>query len=503
MSQRLHTLLRQVGLAVPPGLGNVDVDGVSCDSRRVGTGTVFVGLPGATVDGGAYWPEALQAGAALAVIGRAAAEARPPADGDAVLVVSDPVSRWAGLLAAEFWQQPSQRLALIGVTGTNGKTTTTYLLEHLASRCGYPAALFGTLINRWPGHSVTAQHTTAFADELQAQLAMAAEAGSRIAAMEVSSHALDQQRISGCRFAGAIFTNLTQDHLDYHPSMEDYFEAKAKLFEAPLLGPDARAVVNVDDPWGARLAERLGERCWRASLEPNSSAELRMEGLQMGPQGVSGTLITPLGQGAFASPLLGKFNLMNLLEAVGVLLQQGLPLAAMLEALGSFKGVPGRMERVQVARVECCDSGLPAVLVDYAHTPDGLESALTACRPFVQGELICVFGCGGDRDRTKRPQMAAIAARLADQVLVTSDNPRTEDPEQILKDVVAGIPEGTPLRVDVDRAQAIAEAIAKAQPQDLVLIAGKGHEDYQILGTTKVHFDDREEAEKALRNRPC
>ena len=321
--------------------------------------------------------------------------------------------------------------------------------------------------------------------------------------MEVSSHALDQQRISGCRFAGAIFTNLTQDHLDYHPSMEEYFEAKAKLFEAPLLGPDARAVVNVDDPWGARLAERLGERCWRASLESNSAAELRMEGLQMGPQGVSGTLITPLGQGAFASPLLGKFNLMNLLEAVGVLLQQGLPLAAMLEALGSFKGVPGRMERVQVARVECCDSGLPAVLVDYAHTPDGLESALTACRPFVQGELICVFGCGGDRDRTKRPQMAAIAARLADQVLVTSDNPRTEDPEQILKDVVAGIPEGTPLRVDVDRAQAIAEAIAKAQPQDLVLIAGKGHEDYQILGTTKVHFDDREEAEKALRNRPC
>ena len=178
-------------------------------------------------------------------------------------------------------------------------------------------------------------------------------------------------------------------------------------------------------------------------------------------------------------------------------------MSAMLEALGSFKGVPGRMERVQVARVECCDSGLPSVLVDYAHTPDGLESALTACRPFVQGELICVFGCGGDRDRTKRPQMAAIAARLADQVLVTSDNPRTEDPEQILKDVVAGIPEGTPLRVDVDRAQAIAEAIAKAQPQDLVLIAGKGHEDYQILGNTKVHFDDREEAEKALRNRPC
>ena len=410
---------------------------------------------------------------------------------------------WVAASAGQVFQQVGRRGLAVGARHPDQGKALTGLLPELRGQQTRPAALFGTLINRWPGHSVTAQHTTAFADELQAQLAMAAEAGSRIAAMEVSSHALDQQRISGCRFAGAIFTNLTQDHLDYHPSMEEYFEAKAKLFEAPLLGPDARAVVNVDDPWGARLAERLGERCWRASLDSNSAAELRMEGLQMGPQGVSGTLITPLGQGAFASPLLGKFNLMNLLEAVGVLLQQGLPLAAMLEALGSFKGVPGRMERVEVARVECCDAGLPAVLVDYAHTPDGLESALTACRPFVQGELICVFGCGGDRDRTKRPQMAAIAARLADQVLVTSDNPRTEDPEQILKDVVAGIPEGTPLRVDVDRAQAIAEAIAKAQPQDLVLIAGKGHEDYQILGTTKVHFDDREEAEKALRNRPC
>ena len=503
MAQRLHSLLREVGLAVPPGLGNGDVQGVSCDSRRVGPGTVFVGLPGATVDGGTFWPEALQLGAALAVIGRSAAEARPPADGDPVLVVSDPVSRWAGLLAAEFWQQPSQRTALIGVTGTNGKTTTTYLLEHLASACGYPAALFGTLINRWPGHSITAQHTTAFADELQAQLALAAESGARIAAMEVSSHALDQQRISGCRFAGAIFTNLTQDHLDYHPSMEAYFEAKAKLFAAPLLAPEARAVVNVDDPWGKQLAERLGDRCWRASLEPDSDADLRMEALQMGSQGVSGTLITPLGRGAFSSPLLGKFNLMNLLEAVGVLLQQGLPLGAMLEALGSFKGVPGRMERVQVARADCGDAAAPAVLVDYAHTPDGLESALEACRPFVEGQLICVFGCGGDRDRTKRPQMAAIAARLADQVLVTSDNPRTEDPEQILKDVLAGIPEGTPVQVDVDRAQSIAAAIAMAGPKDLVLIAGKGHEDYQILGTKKVHFDDREEAEKALRSRPC
>ena len=506
MSDRLHPLLRQVGLAVPPGLANGEVTSVSCDSRRVGPGTVFVGLPGAQVDGGVFWPQALQAGAVLAVIGRAAAEACPPADHDPVLVVTEPVARWAGLLAAEFWQQPSQRLHLIGVTGTNGKTTTTHLIEHLAAHCGMPSALFGTLVNRWPGHSVTAQHTTAFADVLQGQLAQAVEAGSQVGAMEVSSHALDQQRVSGCRFAGAVFTNLTQDHLDYHPSMQAYFEAKASLFSPGFLElkpGQATAVVNVDDPWGEKLAQRLGSHAWRSSLQESSDAELRMEQLQFSSEGVSGVLVSPMGSGAFQSPLLGRFNLMNQLQAVGALLQQGLPLANLLQGLTSFRGVPGRMERVGVGRAECCEGSLPVVLVDYAHTPDGLESALKACRPFARGQLICVFGCGGDRDRTKRPLMGSIAARLADQVVVTSDNPRTEDPQQILNDVVAGIPEGVAVQVEADRGLAIAAVVAAAQPDDLVLIAGKGHEDYQILGTTKIHFDDREEAEKALRERPC
>ena len=312
--------------------------------------------------------------------------------------------------------------------------------------------------------------------------------------MEVSSHALDQQRVAGCRFAGAVFTNLTQDHLDYHPSMQAYFEAKALLFAEPLLA--GGAVVNVDDPWGAQLAARLGASCWRSSLE-DPSAELFIADLQLGAAGVRGVLRTPAGEGPFHSPLVGRFNLMNLLQAVGALVQQGVPLPRLLEGLASFGGVPGRMERVVVGDGQ----GDPAVLVDYAHTPDGLENALAACRPFTAGRLICVFGCGGDRDRSKRPQMGAIAARLADQVVVTSDNPRTEDPQQILADVVAGIPPGGSTQVEADRAAAIAAAIATAAPGDLVLIAGKGHEDYQILGTTKVHFDDREEAEKALRRR--
>ena len=513
MAPLLHPLLAQVGLEVPAGLANGEITSLTCDSRRVGPGTLFVGLPGAQVDGGSFWPQALAAGAAAALIGEAAAAANPPAAGDAVLVLPDPVAQWAGALAAEFWGRPSGAMALIGVTGTNGKTTTTYLIEHLAAAAQQPAALFGTLVNRWPGSSVTAQHTTAFADLLQAQLAQALAAGAAIGAMEVSSHALDQHRVAGCGFAGAVFTNLTQDHLDYHPSMESYFEAKARLFEPPLLGGGTgaiasenrgSAVVNGDDAWGARLIERLkprlGESCWRSSLV-DASAELHIKGLELGAAGMAGTLVSPVGEGHFTTPLVGAFNAMNLLQAVGALLQQGLPLPDLLDGLASFNGVPGRMERVIVTATGASASALPAVVVDYAHTPDGLENALAACRPFSQGQLICVFGCGGDRDRSKRPLMGAIAARLADQVVVTSDNPRTEDPARILEDVVAGIPAGLAPVVEGDRAVAIARAIAAAGPQDLVLIAGKGHEDYQILGTTKIHFDDREEAAQALRAR--
>ena len=498
MVQLLHPLLHEVGLTPPATLPNGEISAISCDSRRIGHGSLFVGLPGTRVDGGTFWPEVLEAGALCALISPEAARERPPGQEARVLVVpAARLSQLAGELAAAFWGHPSQRIELFGVTGTNGKTTTTHLIEHLAACTGRPSALFGTLVNRWPGHSVTAQHTTGFADLLQSQLAQAVAAGARVGAMEVSSHALDQQRVAGCRFAGAVFTNLTQDHLDYHPSMQAYFEAKALLFQQPLL--HGGAVVNVDDPWGRQLAERLrgeGVLCWRSSLN-DTDAELRISDLEMGSHGVAGTLHTPIGSGSFRSPLVGRFNLMNLLQAVGVLVQQDLPLHQLLEGLASFRGVPGRMERVRAAGV----AAAPAVLVDYAHTPDGLENALAACRPFTAGRLICVFGCGGDRDRSKRPQMGAIAARLADAVVVTSDNPRTEDPQQILADVVAGIPTGTDLQVEGDRALAIASAITAASPQDLVLIAGKGHEDYQILGTTKVPFDDREEAEKALHRR--
>ena len=505
VNQSLHSLLRAVGLSVPSGLPNSLVKGLTFDSRCVEPGDLFVGLPGNKVDGGDFWAQALSAGAVAAVISPEAAKSMPPDSASSVVVVLEPLEQWAGELAAVFWHKPSSKLDLIGVTGTNGKTTTTHLIEHLSTFAGKPSALFGTLVNRWPGHSAFATHTTPFADSLQSQLAQAVVSGAQLGAMEVSSHALAQHRVAGCRFAGTIFTNLTQDHLDYHSSMEEYYEVKRSLFREPLFGcANAKAVVNIDDPWGQRLAEELGECCWRSSLVEdsvnNNNAELTITQIEMCSSGVRGVLQTPLGEGRFLSPLIGRFNLMNLLQAVGALLQQGLSLPDLLAGISDFPGVPGRMERVRL-HDEKNVSSLPTVLVDYAHTPDGLKNALRASRSFAKGNLVCVFGCGGDRDRGKRPLMGAVASNLADQLVLTSDNPRTEDPQQIIDDVLVGMPTHLDMIVELDRSLAIEVAINKALADDVVLIAGKGHEDYQIIGSKKIHLDDREQAEKALRQK--
>jgi UDP-N-acetylmuramoyl-L-alanyl-D-glutamate--2,6-diaminopimelate ligase len=305
---------------------------------------------------------------------------------------------------------------------------------------------------------------------------------------------LAQKRVLGCEFDVAIFTNLTQDHLDYHQGMEDYFAAKALLFTPAYLR--GKAIINIDDAYGVRLAESLSpEKVWTYSTESNA-ADLWTSDLSYGTSGVSGQIHTPKGSAAFQLPLVGQFNVANFLAAVGAGLALDLELSTILQTLSTFTGVPGRMQQIVVKP----DQDI-SVVVDYAHTPDSLENLLKAARPFAKGQLICVFGCGGDRDRTKRPLMGAIAARLADQAVVTSDNPRTEDPQKILADVLEGIPAGTNSIVEADRRVAIGRAIAQAQPGDTILIAGKGHEDYQILGTEKVHFDDREEAEAALQKR--
>lgn len=477
---------------------DAEVKGLCTNSHACQPGDLFIGMPGTRVDGGEFWPSAVAAGAIAALISPQALAQKPLSEETqpAPLVISleDMVTACAEVAAA-FYNYPGQQLKLVGVTGTNGKTTTTHLIEYFLNQANQPTGLLGTLYTRWPGHQETAVHTTPFPVDLQGELAKVAAANCPFGVMEVSSHALAQKRVWGCPFEVAVFTNLTQDHLDYHKDLDDYFEAKALLFSEDYL--KGKAIINQNDAYGQRLIDRLSsDQVWTYRVD-DPTADLTTQDLVYGPTGVSGVLVTPRGQTAFQSPLVGQFNLENLLAAVGTALHLGIVLDDIATALPNFEGVPGRMERVQNSPEQDI-----SVIVDYAHTPDSLENALKAARPFIEGNLICVFGCGGDRDRTKRPQMGRIAYELADSVVVTSDNPRTEDPQQILDDVVAGI--DGPLaaeQVMADRAAAIRSAIMSAQPGDGILIAGKGHEDYQILGTEKVHFDDREQSRAALLDR--
>ena len=493
---KLRELLAKVA-SLQPSTDNLTLDqeftGLCTNSHACQQGDLFLGMPGTRVDGGEFWQSAIAKGAIAALVTPNAAAKKPPTPKDCLLTTEDMIGACADIAAA-FYDYPAQKLKMLGVTGTNGKTTTSHLIEYFLLQSQLPTALVGTLYTRWQGYQETATHTTPFSVELQKQLASAVAAGSQYIAMEVSSHALAQGRVKNCGFEVAVFTNLTQDHLDYHPNMEEYFQAKALLFSPEYL--QGRAIINLDDPYGQRLIANLPpEQVWSYSIT-NSEADLYTSNLNYQATGVSGILHTPAGEIPFTSPLVGQFNLANLLAAVGAVLSLEVKLSVVAATLPQFVGVPGRMERVQIQ-----DAQDISVIVDYAHTPDSLENLLKAARPFVSGKTICVFGCGGDRDRTKRPLMGQIAAELADLVVVTSDNPRTENPQKILDDVVAGIPEPTKPIVIGDRAQAIATAISQAVSGDGVLIAGKGHEDYQILGTEKIHFDDREQARKALKIR--
>ena len=502
LSRYLHSLLKAIDLVAPSGLANPEIKNLSCDSRKIKKGDLFLGLEGEKFDGGTFWEKAIQRGACAAIISKNASLLNPPTIEDPVVIFPEPVSLFMGKLASEFWGKPSNEICLIGVTGTNGKTTTSYLIEFLVSSLGKPSALFGTLINRWPDHEETSTYTTTFAAPLQAKLCKAVQAGAKYAAIEVSSHALAQNRVSGCHFSGAIFTNLSRDHLDYHDSMESYFNAKASLFRSHLIEDgDPRSVVNIDDKWGALLANELNHKCWTCSLIEKSKTgetpDLFISNLLINQDGCKGKLHTPFGSGNFFSSLIGDFNLMNILQAVGILVQRGLPLNDLLVALNQFPGVPGRMQLINMDGYKAQD-GYPLVIVDYAHTPDGLQNALIASRSLTKKKLICVFGCGGDRDKGKRSKMGEVAAKFADYIVVTSDNPRQEDPKEIIKDIQIGITLDSEFFVQPDRSLAIQLAIAKAKKNDVVLIAGKGHEDYQILKDQTIHFDDSEQARKAL-----
>jgi UDP-N-acetylmuramoyl-L-alanyl-D-glutamate--2,6-diaminopimelate ligase len=398
-----------------------------------------------------------------------------------------------GVLASRFHGDPSQRLKLIGVTGTNGKTTTTYLCKSVLEAAGAKVGLVGTVAYLIGNERIEATHTTPGAVELQGLFRRMIDAASDAAVMEVSSHALALDRTAGCEFGTAVFTNLTQDHLDFHADMEEYFHAKLRLFAG--LGPEGRAVVNLDDPYGASVAAATRAQVWTYAVD--RPADLRAEDVRISLEGVRFTARTPVGAVAIRSPLVGRHNVYNILAAVGVGLEQGIALPTIAAGIAGLVNVPGRFERVE--------AGQPfTVVVDYAHTEDALFRLLTAAAAVKTGRIITVFGCGGDRDRGKRPKMGRVSAVYSDVVVVTSDNPRTEAPEAIISEVVPGVQAGLQETgrgryvVQVDRRAAIGEAVRMAQPGDLVLIAGKGHENYQVIGKNKYPFDDRVVAREAI-----
>ncbi len=500
----MSTTLRELSALVPGsrvhGDAEVRVSGVSSDSRSVEVGDLFAAISGGTHDATEFAPGALARGA------RAALASRPLVEIDAPTLVVDDVRAALGPISQRAYGEPTRALRTIGITGTNGKTTVSYLLESVLADAGLAPALLGTVALRGPAGEQPAQLTTPEADAIARFAHVQREAGARSLVMEVSSHALDQGRVRGMQFEVAAFTNLTQDHLDYHGTMEAYGAAKVRLFTeyAPQHG-----VIMIDQPFGRALAERVraagGVRVLTCSADPSGSgADFQVRAYASLRTGIEARIATPQGELALASPLFGAHNLENLLVVLGCAHALGLDLAQAAQSLRSAAGAPGRLERVE-------HPGDVLVLVDYAHTPDALERALRALRPLTRGRLFAVCGCGGDRDRTKRDPMGEAAARGADLAVLTSDNPRTEDPDAILAEMEPGA-RRVSARLDVsalataargyavvvDRRQAIQLALSAACPGDSVLLAGKGHETYQIVGKIKHDFDDRLEAARAI-----
>lgn len=491
VTQLLAALNGQV--AIVERLGDLDgsITSVTDDSRSVSSGSLFVAVKGERVDGHKYVGHAINAGAAAIVGQDSIGSASVP-----FVQVTD--SRKAlGLIGSRFYGDPSAQLAMIGVTGTNGKTTTTYLCKALLENIGRRVGLIGTVAYQIGAERIPASHTTPGAVELQQLLARMNEVQLDSVVMEVSSHALAMDRTAGCEYDVAVFTNLTQDHLDYHRTMEEYFQAKLRLFTGLGQGKKTRqrAIVNMDDPRGVYVRAACRVPVWGYAL--NVSADLMAENVRLSMNGSTFTAATPAGTFTVESRLVGEHNVYNLLGAIGVALHGGATCDQVREAVARVSNVPGRFERVSAGQDF-------TVVVDYAHTEDALVRLLTAAQTLKTERIITLFGCGGDRDRGKRPKMGRAAVEFSDVVILTSDNPRTEEPLAILREVEAGVREALQRRPSVqyhmvaDRREAIGTAVRLARPGDILLIAGKGHEDYQIVGTKKMHFDDREVAREAI-----
>lgn len=465
--------------------GDTPIRGLQLDSRKVQSGDLFLAVPGEQHDGRQFIEQAVANGAAAVL---AEAPVAGFVDELPVPLVEIPELRFdVGPLAARFFGQPSHALHMVGVTGTNGKTTTTSLIAQLGRLQGQSCGVIGTLGASLDAMVAESLNTTPDPISLQRQLAQWRDQGVKTVSIEVSSHALVQGRVSGVEFKTAIYTNLSHDHLDYHGSMEVYAQAKLRLFSCTSL---QHAVINLDDEYAARVLAAVPEGVEVFTYSTSrSDADIRVENVQYNTAGVTGQLHTPWGSGYFSSQLPGEYNLANLAAAVAAVVLSGEELPGVLAAVSQLRPVPGRMQLI------ANELGLQ-VVVDYAHTPDALEQVLMALKNHVSGELVTVFGCGGDRDRAKRQVMGRVACQFSDRVVVTSDNPRSEDPATILADIASGCSGN--FELVADRAEAIAMAIGESAPGDCVVIAGKGHENYQIVDGVRHHFSDAEQAHTAL-----
>lgn len=503
MTQRsleISDLLDRIELLQVAGSASGAVTDLVYDSRKVSPGCAFFALPGTRVDGHDYIEDAVANGARVVVSQRPVQVA-----GAVVATVAD--SRRALALASDlYFGSPTSSMRVVGITGTNGKTTVTYLLEAMLQEAGYKPAVIGTVNYRFGADERAASHTTPESYELQQVIADFREQGADALVMEVSSHALEQGRVAGINFEAGIFTNLTPEHLDYHGTMESYFASKRKFFDEYIVPGKKAAVVNVDDAYGRQLATDLPGIL---TCGIDSEAMVRAENVRLDRSGIRTDIVTPKEKFSLQSPLLGRFNVSNLLCAIAGATACDLSVEQIVAGIARVPVVPGRIERIDNDR----DALL---LVDYAHTGDALENVLEAVSGLEATRIITVFGCGGDRDRNKRPVMGEVAARFSDLAIVTSDNPRTEDPATIIDEIIPGVekhfteplsdeqftqPAANGYIVIPDRRQAIRRAIEVLQPGDLLVVAGKGHEDYQIIGTKRFHFDDREEIRQALQAR--
>jgi UDP-N-acetylmuramoyl-L-alanyl-D-glutamate--2,6-diaminopimelate ligase len=474
---------------------DVQVNSVRYDSRKVEHGDLFVAIRGSGFDGHRFIPQAVAQGAKVVVVEDDAALPDSWFMHAGIVKVVVPESRTAlALISANYFGRPSDELVMVGVTGTNGKTTTTHLLRSILEGAGNMTGLLGTIEYRIGSEILPATHTTPESLELNELLAQMVERRCTAAVMEVSSHALRQHRVEGMKFRAAVFTNLTQDHLDYHGTMDDYFGAKKILFDG--LSPDAYAVVNADDPWGTKIIGTTQANKLTYGMTPE--ADVSAKNVKLSMQGSSFIAVHTHEETPVDSSLVGRFNVSNMLAAFATGIALGIPKAVVKQAIRDVPSVRGRFETI------VAPEGWTAV-IDYAHTPDALQKALLAIQDIfdsaTRGKLITIFGCGGNRDRGKRPKMAAIATGYSDLTIVTSDNPRHENPEAIIDEIMTGVKAGSEVLRIPDRKKAILKALELTTNNGVVLIAGKGHEDYQVIGDEKIHFSDREVVEAFLRSR--